>query len=180
MTWIIIALVVVLAGWFIASQRNLVKFDELCGNAMSQIGVQLASRWDAVTALAQLTKGYNEHEYETFTETTRQRASIGTKSTAEDAQKQEDLISGALSRLLAVAENYPELKANEVYLSTMDKLSQYEENVRTSRMVYNDAVTKYNRYVRQIPANIIASALGFAARDYLEADDDKAAMPSVQ
>lgn len=178
--WILIAVIVVLAAWFVAAQRNLVKFDELCGNAMSQIGVQLSSRWDAVTALVQLTKGYSEHEFNTLNETTKQRVSIGTKSTAAEAQAQDDILTQAVSRIMAVAENYPELKANEVYQSTMASLNTYENNVRTSRMVYNDSVTKYNRYCRQIPASFIASLLGFVTRDYLAADDDKAEMPSVQ
>lgn len=180
MFWIIVGIIVVLAAWFVAAQRNLVKFDELCGNAMSQIGVQLSSRWDAVSALAQLTKNYSEHEYETITQTTKMRASIGTKSTAAEAQAQDDMIAGALSRIMAVAESYPELKASEIYQNMMSQLTGYENNVRTSRMVYNDAVTKYNRYCRQIPASVIASMLGFVTRDYLAADADKADMPSVQ
>ncbi|MEG0751747.1 MAG: LemA family protein [Oscillospiraceae bacterium] len=176
---IVVGIVVVLGAWFISAQRNLVHLDELCGNAMSQIGVQLSSRWDALTALVQLIKSYNEHEYSTLMETVKARSSIGANSSAQEAQSQEDAIGKTLGRLLAISENYPDLKSNQVYLQTMNSLNGYEENVRTSRMVYNDTVTKFNRYVRMIPANIIASMLGFSVRDYLKEDASKADMPNV-
>ncbi|MDO4565989.1 MAG: LemA family protein [Oscillospiraceae bacterium] len=180
MFWIIlIAIVAFLVAWVISAQRNLVKFDELCGNSMSQIGVQLSSRWDAVGALVQLTKNYDEHEYNTLNEITARRAEIGSKSTAADAQAQDDAITQLVSRIMAVAESYPDLKANTVYNQTMTSLNEYENNVRTSRMVYNDSVTKYNRYVRQFPASLVAGALGFLTREYLKADDSKADMPAV-
>ena len=176
----ILIIIVVLVFWFISAQRNLVHFDELCGNAMSQIGVQLASRWDALTALAKLTAKYDAHEHDTLMDAIGKRAAVGTKSKAGDVEEQEKLAENVLGKIVAIAESYPELKASEVYVTTMNSVNGYENNVRTSRMVYNDAVTKYNRYARQIPACFIAKILGFELRDYLATDENKTDMPSLE
>ncbi len=181
MVWIaIIAVVVLVVLWGVGAQRKLVALDENINNAMSQIGVQLSSRWDALSALLDLTKGYAEHEYTTLMDTLKQRRPITAASTAAEAGEQDGLLNSALGRLMAVAENYPELKANENYITTMDSVNQYENMVRQSRMIYNDSVTKLNRAVRQFPTSVIAGMMGFTQRAYLEAEDAKAAMPVMK
>lgn len=177
---IIVAVVAVLVIWFIAVQRKLVSKDELCRNSMSQIGVQQNSRWDAVTALVELTRSYNEHEYNTLRDVIAQRRSIDGSSSASDASAQEDLLGSALSRINLVAEQYPQLKADQTYARTMESINQYENNVRVSRMVFNDAVTAYNRLVRQFPDSIVAGALKFGVKDYLKDPEGKTEMPSVK
>ena len=144
MTIIVIVLVLVLlAGWIISTQRRLVVMDENVNNAMSQIGVQLSSRFDALTALLDLAKGYAAHESQTLIETIKSRRSVITaKSTPEDVLKQEGVISEALGRISMVAERYPELKADKGYAKCMDAVDSYEKMVRTSRLIYNDSVTK--------------------------------------
>lgn len=176
----ILIIVLVLVFWFVSAQRNLVHFDELCGNAMSQIGVQLASRWDALTALAKMTAQYDAHEHDTLMDVIGKRAAVGSKSKAGDVEAQEQLAENVLGKIVAIAESYPELKASEVYVTTMNSLNTYENTVRNARMVYNDTVTKYNRYARQIPACFIAKALGFETREYLAADETKTDMPSLE
>ena len=176
---IVIAIVAVLAIWFISTQRNLVSRDELCSNAMSQIGVQQQSRWDAVTSLVQLTKSYNEHEYNTLKDVIAQRREITGVSGAADAAAQEDLLTAAASRIRLVAEQYPELKASETYTRTMDSINTYENQVRVSRMVYNDSVTKYNRLVRQFPDSLVAGMLHFGIKDYLKDPVEKSEMPKI-
>jgi len=176
----IIAIVAVLVAWVVTVQRKIVSQDELVKNAMSQIGVQQQSRWDALTALAELVKGYNEHEYKTITDVIAMRQGIGRSSSAQDAQAQEDLIGQTLSRIVATAEAYPDLKANENYKQTMDSVNDYENMVRTSRMVYNDTVTKFNRLVRVIPNNFIAPILGFTEKEYLKEVPGKTEMPSFK
>lgn len=176
---IIVLLVVGVVGWVIKGQNNLVHSEELCGNALSQIGVQQASRWDALNTLADLTKSYSDQEYNTLMDTIRARQGIQAKSTAADVEQQEGMIQNGLGRIMALAEAYPDLKSNTVYLKTMDEVKNYEENVRMSRMVYNDTVTKYNRLVRSIPGAWVAGSLGFAPREYLQDDPAKAAMPNL-
>ena len=177
---IIALLVVLLAGWVMSTQRRLVVMDENINNAMSQIGVQLSSRFDALTALLDLAKGYAAHESQTLIETIKSRRSVITaKSTPQDVLQQEGVISEALGRISMVAERYPELKADKGYAKCMDAVDSYEKMVRTSRLIYNDSVTKLNREIRMFPVSLIAGMLGFRQRDYLEAREDKADMPSM-
>ena len=177
---IIIAIVAILVLWVISVQRKLVKQEEICKNGLSQIGVQLASRWDALKALAELTKGYSEHEYKTITDTIAQRRPITAASSSADANAQENLFNEALGRLNLVVERYPELKANETYIKTMDSVNTSQNQVRMSQMVYNDSVTKFNQLIRQFPDSIVASLFHFTPREYLEQNQDKAEMPSMK
>lgn len=178
--FILAVIIVILILWFVSTQRKLVAMDENTNNAMSQIGVQLSSRWDALTALLDLTKGYAKHEYETISETIKMRSSINIKSSAKDVDEQENILTEAMEKIMAVAESYPELKANENYIKTMDSVNKYEETVRKSRLVYNDSVTKLNRTIRMFPTSLVAGVLGIGSRDYLEANDKKADMPDLK
>ena len=182
MPFIIIGgLIAIFVIWGIGVQRRLVAMDENVNNAMSQIGVQLSSRFDALTALLDLAKGYAAHESQTLIETIKSRRSVITAtSTPDDVLKQEGIISEALSRISMVAERYPELKASESYKKCMDAVDSYEKMVRTSRLIYNDSVTKLNREIRMFPVSLLAAPFGFHARDYLEAVEEKADMPSMQ
>ena len=166
MTYIIVAVifVIVLIFWIISAQRTFVVMDENINNAISQIGVQLSSRWDALTALLDLTKGYAASEYETLTDAIKARRSITKDSSTEDINKQENMIAEAMSKIMAVAESHPDLKADGTYIKTMDSVNQYENMVRTSRLIYNDSVTKLNRAIRMFPASLIAGMLGFTKR----------------
>ena len=177
---ILIALIIIAVLWFISTQRKLVAMDENINNAMSQIGVQLSSRWDALTALLDLTKGYAEHEYKTLSDTIKMRTSISSTSSAKDVNEQENILTEAMGKIMAVAESYPELKANKNYIKTMDSVNEYEEMVRKSRLVYNDSVTKLNRTIRMFPTSIVAGMIHIVSRDYLEANDKKADMPSMK
>ena len=174
------AIIGILVLWVISVQRSFVALDENINNAMSQIGVQLSSRWDALTSLLDLTKGYAAHEYQTITDTIKLRRSITRDSSPDDVRKQENMIVEALGKIMAIAESYPDLKADQTYLKTMDSVNLYENMVRTSRQIYNDSVTKLNRAVRMFPASIIAGMLGFSQRTYLQAVEDKASMPSMK
>jgi LemA protein len=181
---ILITIIAIVAGivlWTISTQRRLVVLDENISNAMSQIGVQLSSRFDALTALLDLTKGYAKHESETLIETIKSRRSVITaKSTPDDVLRQEGVISEALGRIAMVTEQYPELKANQTYIKTMDAVQTFENMVRTSRLIYNDSVTKLNREIRMFPVSMIAGMLSFRKRDYLEEQASKADMPSMK
>ena len=176
-----IAIIVLIALWAMSTQRKLVVLDENISNAMSQIGVQLSSRFDALTALLDLAKSYTKHESETLIKTIKSRRIVITaKSTPEDVLRQEGIISEALCRIAMLSEHYPELKANETYITTMDAMQTFENMVRTSRLVYNDSVTKLNREIHMFPTTIIAGVLGFRQRNYLEDQTSKADMPSMK
>lgn len=176
---IVIVIVILIAACAITTQRSLVNADEFCGNALSQIGVQQTSRWDALTNLANMTKEYSEYEYQTLIKIVKERKAISAGSSSSEVDQQEALISQISSKLVALAEAYPELKANEIYLSTMDSINDYENKVRVSRMSYNDTVTKFNRLVRAFPGCIFASLFGFAVRAYLVMDESKASAPTM-
>lgn len=179
-TLIIIGVLAILVLWFISVQRNLVNRDEMCKNSLSQIGVQQSSRWDALTAIAELVKSYNEHEYNALRDIIAMRKTVNGGSATADVEGQEKALQTAFAQINAVAEQYPDLKANENYRTAMESVNTYENQVRMSRMVYNDSVTIYNRLIRQVPSNIVATMLHFVTREYLEVPQEKAAMPSMK
>ncbi len=166
-----ITIIVIVAGivlWIISTQRRLVVLDENISNAMNQIGVQLSSRFEALTALLDLTKGYAKYESETLIETIKSRRSVITaKSIPDDVIRQEGIISEALGKIAMVTKQYPELKSNQTYIKSMDAVQTFENMMRTSRLIYNDSVTKMNREIRMFPVSMIAGMLGFRQREYL-------------
>ena len=172
---IVIIVAVIVIGYFISTQRALVNLDELCKNALSQIEVQLNSRFDIVISLAKTAAKYAAHESETIIKTAQARGgNSGTPaSTAEAINQQSSLLSQLMGRLNVVFERYPELKANDLYINAQNGQKEYEEHVRMSRMVYNDTATKMNRMVRQWPSSIVASLLHFDIKDYLKVDEEK-------
>ena len=171
-TIIIVAVVAICLLYFVSTQRSLVSADELCKNALSQIEVQLNSRWDAVLALAKTAAQYAKHESETLVEVIQQRRGEQVNS-AEAVNEQTSALNQVMGRLIAIGEAYPDLKAASLYQEAMGGMKQYEENVRMSRMVYNDTATKMNRMVRQWPSSIVASLLHFEQREYLRVDNEE-------
>ena len=167
--------------WTVSVWHRLTVMDENAGNAMNQLGVQLSSRFDALTALLDLTRGYADHESRTMIETIRSRRSaINAASTPDEVVKQEGMISDALGRVCAVAERHPELKADGNYARCMNAVDSYEKMVRTSRLIYNDSVTKLNRELRMFPTSLLAGALGFRPRAYLEGEESRTSAPGIR
>ncbi len=175
---VVIALLAICIFYFVVTQRALVKYDEMATNSLHQISVQLSSRWDAVIALVKMTKNYTTYEHDTLLEVINLRR-ISNAKTPEQVKEQENFIGQVMGRLMAVAEAYPELKAAELYQSTMNSIKEYEENVRLSRMVYNDSVTRINRMVRQMPSSVVASMLHMGLRDYLDVEREKQGYPDI-
>ena len=177
---IIIAVVVLLVLWVISIQNKLVKSDELCKNALKQINVQQVTRYDAIKALVKLTREYASYESETLQKVIEaRRITTSAAPTVAEINANEAALNSALSRLIAVAEQYPELKANTSYQETMQSIKGYEENVRLSRMTFNDTVTRYNNEVRVFPSSLVASLLGFPQREYLAEDTSKTEYPEI-
>ena len=177
---ITIAVIVLLVLWVISVQNKLVKSDEICNNALKQINVQQVSRYDALKALVKLTREYAQYEGDTLTKVIQERKITSSPSpTVADIAGNEAALRDIAGRLIAVAEQYPELKANENYAKTMDSVKEYENNVRLSRMTFNDTVTRFNNMVRMFPGSVVASMLGFSRRDYLAEDVSKTEYPET-
>lgn len=180
--WILIVVIVAcLVVWVISVQNKLVKSDELCKNALKQIGVQQTSRYDALLALVKLTREYASYESETLQKVIAERKIVSSPNpTVADINANEAALKEIGARLIAVAERYPDLKANENYTKAMDAVDKYTNMVRTSKMVYNDTATNYNKLIRQIPDSFVASIFGFKVREYLKIEDQKTGMPSLK
>lgn len=172
--FIILAILVVFA---IINYNNLVRSEEMVSNAMAQIAAQVESRWDALRNLMDATKHYSNFELEAFEKITQNRADINKKSSPQDVEKDDQAFAGAMRNFYAVAENYPDLKSSELYKDTMASINKYEDNVRHSRMIYNDTVTKFNRSIKTFPQNLFADMLGFSEKTYFANDSSKVDAP---
>lgn len=164
----IIAIAAFIALWLICTKRRLVVLDENVSNAMNRLRVQLSSCFVALTALLDITKEYAGQESVTMIEVIKsERRAITGKSMPDDVMWQERVICKALSMIARVAEQYPEIKANRDYIKAMGTVETYESVVRTSRLIYNDSVSRLNREIRTFPVSMVAGLLGFRRRGYL-------------
>lgn len=175
---ILVILLVIMIVWAISTYNNLISLGERVSNAKAQIATQIESRWDALKSLIQATKQYSKHEADVLQGVTEKRASIGRGSSVEDIENAEKEFNGVLGRLLAVTESYPDLKASGVYKETMASVNKFEDNVRNSRMIYNDVVTRYNRAIRVFPSSIIANIFKYEQKEYFQGTESKQDMPS--
>ena len=168
--YIIIGVVVVLLIIFIATYNGLVRRRNQVKNAWAQIDVQLKRRYDLIPNLVETAKGYMKHERETLEAVTNARNLAQQLSSAGAGQraKAEGELSSALSRLLAVVENYPDLKANQNFLALQEELTSTENKISFSRQFYNDSVLRYNNQTQMVPSNIVASMFGFKASEFFE------------
>jgi LemA protein len=169
---VIVVLLVVLIGWAIVSYNGLVRLRNLVQEAWRQIDVELKRRHDLIPNLVETVKGYAAHERGTLDEVTRARniAAAPSSSVAEQAQ-QEGILSQALGRLFAVAEAYPDLKANQNFLALQQELSTTEDRIAAGRRYYNANVRTLNTKVESFPSNILAGMFHFTRAEYFEVED---------
>lgn len=175
---ILIVIIVAIVFWGVSIYNSLVTLRERVDNAKAQIATQIESRWDAVKSLIEATKQYSKHEAEVLESLTEKRASIGRDSSVEKIQEAEREFNSVMGRLIAVSENYPDLKASGVYQTTMTSINKFEDNVRNARMIYNDIVTRFNRRTKVFPSSIVAGIFNFEEREYFEGTETKEDMPS--
>jgi len=169
--WIILGLVVLFAIFLIALYNGLVQKRNRVDNAWAQIDVQLKRRRDLIPNLIETVKGYAAHERGTFEAVTQARAAAaGAQGPAQTAAA-EGFLSQALGKLFAVAEAYPDLKANTNFLDLQAQLKDTEDKIAISRQVYNDTVLTYNNSIQVFPAVMIAGTFGFTRREFYEIDD---------
>jgi LemA protein len=168
--WVIIGVVVVLLIMFIATYNGLVRLRNQVKNAWAQIDVQLKRRHDLIPNLVETVKGYMKHERGTLEAVTKARnlAQQLTSAGAGERGKAEGELSSALSRLLAVAERYPDLKANQNFLALQEELASTENKISFSRQYYNDSVLGLNNKIQMFPSNMIAGMTGFKAGEFFE------------
>jgi LemA protein len=171
---IIVGAVVVLV---IGMYNSLITLRNRCDNAWSQVDVQLRRRYDLIPNLVETVKGYAKHEREVFEKVTQARASAINAQTVKDQGQAENMLTGALKSLFAVAENYPDLKANQNFLMLQEELAGTEGKVAYARQFYNDVVMKFNMKQQVFPSNIIANMFGFKIKDYFQIEDEIAKGP---
>ena len=168
---IIIGVIVVIIGIFLwANYNGLVRLRNQVKNAWAQIDVQLKRRYDLIPNLVETVKGYMKHERETLEAVTKARniAQQASSAGAGERAKAEGELSSALSRLLAVVERYPDLKANQNFLALQEELTSTENKISFSRQFYNESVLKFNNKTHMFPSNIVASMFGFKAGEFFE------------
>ena len=163
-------IIVILLIWFFGSYNGLVGLRNQVKNAWAQIDVQLKRRRDLIPNLVETVKGYMEHERGTLEAVTQARniAQAVPAGNVAEISKAEGALSSALSRLLAVVEAYPNLKANENFLALQEQLTSTENKISFSRQFYNDSVLRYNNKTQMFPSNIVASMGGFKSSEFFE------------
>jgi len=160
--------IVVAVLWLIGVYNGLIKLKNRTDEAASDIDVQLKRRHDLIPNLIETVKGYAKHESATFQKVTEARnAALGAQTMAEKGQA-ENMLSGALKSLFAVAESYPELKASENFAKLQDELSDTENKIQASRRFYNGNVRDFNIKIQVFPSNLVAGMLGFKKYDFFE------------
>jgi LemA protein len=168
---ILIAVIAVVVLYVIGTYNSLIQLRNRIENAWSQIDVQLKRRTDLVPNLVETVKGYAGHEKEVFQKVTEARTALMNAHTVKDSSDANNMLTGALKTLFAVAEAYPDLKANQNFLMLQEELSGIESKIAYSRQFYNDTVLKFDNKREMFPSNIIAGMFGFKARDYFEVEE---------
>lgn len=170
MTWIILAIVVVIVLWLIFAYNGLVTTRNRTQEAYSDIDVQLKRRYDLIPNLVSTVQGYAAHEKTVFEDVTKARSNA-MQATGNDAKAAaENQLSGALKSLFAVAENYPDLKANQNFLSLQNELTDTEDKIQAARRFYNGMVRDFNTKTQVFPTNMFASMMGFTKMDFFGND----------
>ena len=171
---IILAIVVILVIAIISMYNGLVSSRVKVDNAWSQIDVQLQRRFDLIPNFVETVKGYAAHESETFEKITSLRTSWANANTVAEKADLDNQLSGALKTIMAVSENYPDLKANQNFSELSEELRNTENKISFSRQFYNDTVTMYNQKLQIFPSNIIANMFNFTPRELFTVDNAEA------
>lgn len=178
--WVVIAILIVVAFWAISSYNGLVAMRQRVSQALADIGVQLKQRHDLVPNLVETVKGYAKQEQTVFGEVAQARSALLSAGTPQQKIAANQQLDGALGRLLALVENYPQLKSNENFLRLQDELAGTENRIAVERKRYNDTLQDYNTYIQQFPNNIYAGWAGFKPNEaYFTATEGARQVPKV-
>jgi LemA protein len=177
---VIVVIVIVIGLVFWLGYNGLVKRRVQVDNAWSQIDVQLKRRHDLIPNLVETVKGYAAHERGTFEAVTQARANAINAQTPPEQAQAENVLSGALKSLFAVAEAYPDLKANQNFLNLQEELTSAEDRIAYARQYYNDSVGSYNTQIQKFPTNLLAGMFHFERREFYDAAPEDTETPQVQ
>ncbi len=178
---VILIFLLLFGGWIVFTYNSLVRLKNYAKEAWADIDVQLKRRYNLIPNLVEVVKGYAAHEKEVFEKVTQARAMALGAKTMKEKQQAENILSGALKTLFAVAENYPELKANQNFLELQRELVDTEDKIQAARRFYNATVRDLNAKIESFPANIIASLFGFKKMELFElAAPEERAVPKVK
>ena len=169
--WIVLGLVVLAVLYLVFLYNGLVRLRNRIEAAWAQIDVQLRRRYDLIPNLVETVKGYAAHERETLDSVTKARAAAESATGPADQAAKENVLTQSLKSLIAVSEAYPDLKANQNFLSLQEELSATEGRIAYARQYYNDTVQRFNTKIETFPANLIAGPFGFKQREYFKTDD---------
>ncbi|MCK9186216.1 LemA family protein [Candidatus Gracilibacteria bacterium] len=170
MTYVLLALAII-AIFIVGLYNSVISLKNKCDEAWSGIDTQLKRRYDLIPNVVETVKGYAKHESATFEKLTALRSQAMQAKDMGDKEKAENMLSSTLKSLFAVAENYPELKANQNFMDLQNKLAEVEDNLQLSRRYYNAVVRDFNTKIQVFPNNFLAQMLGFASRTFFEAQE---------
>lgn len=170
---ILIIVIVFLVGFVISTYNGLVTLRNKVRDQFSQIDVQLKKRSDLIPNLVETVKGYAKHEDETLEKVIKARNTYLSASTPDDKAKASGEISSAINKLFALAESYPDLKANTNFLDLQNQLKEIEDKISYARQFYNDSVLMYNNKIEMFPSNIIAGMFNFSKESFFEANEEE-------
>jgi len=165
---------------FIVYYNSLIGLKNRVENAWAQIDVQLKKRADLIPNLIETVKGYARHEKSVFENVTKARASMMSAGSIKEKAVADNMLTGALKSLFAVAEAYPQLKANENFRALQEELTAIEDRIAYARQFYNDSVMRFNQTIQQIPANVIAGFMSLAQKDYFKIEEKEKEVPKVK
>lgn len=176
---VIIAIIALIAAMIVPSYNGFVQLEEDVNQSYAQIENQLQRRLDLIPNLVETVKGFANQEQEVINSITEARSNLAGANTVQEQANADAELSGALSRLLVVVENYPELKSSENFQQLSDELAGTENRIAVARQNYNASVTEFNRKARSFPGNMVAGVFGFEQKEYFEADPDAQEAPEV-
>jgi LemA protein len=182
--WLIVLGIIVLGlfivgSWYVRTRNSLVSMEEQVEAAWSEIDNQLQRRADLIPNLVNTVRGFAQQEEEIFTRLAEARARLAGAQSVEETAESYGEMQSALSRLLVIVENYPQLRSNENFIRLQDELAGTENRIAVARRRYNEAVRQFNTRVRSFPASIIASSLGFEQKEYFEVPEADREVPEV-
>lgn len=169
--WIILAIVVLIVIYVVATYNKLVVLRNRVRDQWAQIDVQLKRRFDLIPNLVETVKGYTKHESETLENVVKARNTFLSATTPEDEMKADGELTKAMTKLFALSESYPDLKANTNFTELQQELQQTESKIASARQFYNDTVLTYNNKIEVVPSNIIASMFKFKKETFFEANE---------
>ncbi|MPW25322.1 LemA family protein [Alkalibaculum sp. M08DMB] len=174
---VVIVLLIIMSG--VGGYNSLINRSEEVDASLSEISVQLQRRNDLIPNLVETVQRYAQHEEQIFTDIAEARSRLMGANTVAEQAEGDAAMTGALSRLLAISENYPDLKANENFINLQDELAGTENRIATARRTYNNSAKKYNASIRRFPTNIFATSLGFESVVYFEAEEGASDNPNI-